>query len=210
MKLAEFAALVKASKQAVSKAAGPGGRLRRSVRRDERGRVVDIDRTVGLEEWRNAELPRHPAAVEARLQLEKAPPADDERPLPELPAADVQRLVARLLEVVATLQADEREIVAEALPDAVAAAAGALQRAGYPPTIAQIAEALDLESGADGDGGSWIAGSLMRAIGDEDAGHDTNRQKARRAARESIERWVTWQAEHGALEELASGGGAKP
>ena len=67
MKSLDFAALVGATKQAVSKAAKEG-RLSASVTRDARGRVVEIDREIGLKEWANAKLPQDFGAAARRLR----------------------------------------------------------------------------------------------------------------------------------------------
>lgn len=76
MKPAEFARLIGASKQAVSKACA-SGRLSRSATRDERGRVVDIEPVEGRREWLNARVPQALEANEARGRVEAAVRAGD-------------------------------------------------------------------------------------------------------------------------------------
>ncbi len=52
MKRSEFAELIGVSGAAISKAAANGRLTARSVRRDERGRIVDIDPVEGAREWK--------------------------------------------------------------------------------------------------------------------------------------------------------------
>lgn len=72
MKPSEFAKLVGASRQAVSKACATK-RLDRSVTRDPQGRVVDIDPGMGDAGWWLAVLAALNAAVDPKVPAEDLP-----------------------------------------------------------------------------------------------------------------------------------------
>jgi hypothetical protein len=164
MNVSEFARQLGVSPQAIRKACA-SGRLSRSLTRDERGRVIAIDAKLGAEEWERRRTRLTPART--------------------TPMRDTAPVVARLLELVAELQADSREHVAEALPFVVEAAADALRSSGRPSTAEAVAKALALDAGLDGPALA-IASALLDAVEDMDTGKNEIREVARRAGRAAV------------------------
>jgi hypothetical protein len=171
MKLSEFADLIGASKQAVSKAC-TSGRLARSVTRDAHGRVVDIDAKVGLEEWPRALLPRSVVAQEARGRAANLAAATPD-------AAEVSRRLAQLIENDLT---ERNRLVLQLVPQAVAGAAEVLAAAGRAGELAKalhlddedagVALAVELLAVADGERDGELGGdraALARDVGREAA-----------------------------------------
>jgi hypothetical protein len=123
---------------AISKAC-KARRLDRSVARDERGRVVDIDPEEGRREWLNALPPKHVAALEARGSVEAAVHAARRRP-----AVGVEEVRGRLSALIAEAMDEERDIVVRLVPAFLEGAIEGLQRAGREPTAATLTDALGL------------------------------------------------------------------
>lgn len=153
-------------------AAIKNGRLSRSVVRDGKGRPGITDAAAADREWEaTTEVGRVPVSV----QIAKVAGAPGER----------AALVTRLLDLVAELQADTREGVAEHLPAVLEGAAEELQAHGKPTTPEALAAALTLSAGLEGHG-LEIAWRLIDAVDEPDG---DPRDVARAAGREAVAWW---------------------
>ncbi|WP_242344011.1 hypothetical protein [Anaeromyxobacter terrae] len=153
----------------------------RSISRDARGRVVDIDPVEGAKEWRSTKSRLSHAELKGKRTAASATgpasPAEEERA-----AAAVTR---RLAELVAELQADTLEHVVRYLPDVLEGAAEAIQAAGRPGTAAEIAKALRLDEGLDGTV-LMLSAAMLEAVGSTDLEHESIRELARAEGREAV------------------------
>jgi hypothetical protein len=147
--VSQFAAFVGHSRQAVSKAAKEG-RLVRSVTRDERGRVVGIDRTIGLQEWNNANLPQAFGPREARLRVDRlaavlaAPASGSTAGAPSLTIEGLDQVD----------QPGRTSVVVRfPLASFLAGATAAFREAGQEPTADALRDVVRSMS----DGGWWLA-----------------------------------------------------
>jgi hypothetical protein len=138
MNAAQLAHHLGTSRQAVLRAAA-NGRLSRSVRRDDTGRVVDFDPAEAAREW-EANRTQPPRQIAAQ------------------PAA-VAEVAERLKDVVVANHDEERRYRLQLVPFVVEGAAEALRRQGRVPTATALAEALHLEPG-DEDAGVDILVAL--------------------------------------------------
>lgn len=159
MQVRAFARLIGKTHTAVLKACR-SGRLKRSVTRDDQGRVTDIDPEIGRQEWERR------SRVDPALYGPKPKPA----PPPASFGAVHQGAVERVAELIRELLAETAEVAARRFATAaVAGAADALRASGREATPEVLAEALDLAAGLDG-AALQLAVALAEVAGEEPPG----------------------------------------
>lgn len=153
------------------------GRLHKSVKRGQDGEYA-IDPKRADIEW---------AASTYSDRVPLTGPTAPARRRP-LPPADVARMVRRLTDLMAELQADSSEAAASHLPLVLEGAADWLRAAGRKPTAAEVASALGLDTGLDGPP-SRITSALLAAVDDPDMAPAAICSVARRLGQEEAARW---------------------
>lgn len=178
MNVRQFAKHIGVSHPAILKAI-ERGRLSASVRRDERGRVVEINPDVGALEWsKGAGRPnrrREAAAVAAPLGAESS------RRLAEIVARDLNEI---------------RDLTVALVPPAIEGVIGALRGAGVDPTDGVLTDVLDLDREEDRAIAVEIA---LNEIVDTGLGRGTAEEQARCAGADAAAAWL----KHGGSDGIA-------
>lgn len=174
MKVREFAKHIGVSHVAVLKAA-QSGRLNRSVRRDDQGRVVDVEPVLGAKEWANkgrlspaerngARDPGTPASAAPNLVLGGL----DAIGRPGAPFLGIRIPLDAFLEGASSAL---REVGKEPTPDALRAAVAARgDAAWWVAAFAALSAAFEGELSAEEIAAMWEAEGHEAVLGEED-GH---------------------------------------